>query len=168
MHKITPFLWFDHQAEEAAQYYTSIFSRKKGATKNSKILNIDRYAEEPAKHIGVPPGTVMCVSFTLDGQEFVGLNGGPRFPFTEAVSFVIDCETQEDVDYFWEELCKGGEPSMCGWLKDKFGLSWQVVPTVLNELLRDKDKMKAKRATEAMLKMRKIDIETLKRAADQK
>lgn len=163
MQKITSFLWFNNQAEEAAQFYTTLFSNRKGTTKDSKILSTARYEEEGAKVSGMPAGTVMCVNFMLEGQEFVALNGGPQFKFTEAVSFVIDCKTQEEVDYFWEKLCEGGEPSRCGWLKDKYGLSWQVVPTILNELLQDRDVGKAGRAMKAMLTMDKIDIEALKR-----
>jgi len=159
--KITPFLWFDDKAEEAAKFYTSIF-------KNSKIGDIVRYDEEAAKPTGRPPGTVMVVDFQLDGQEFVALNGGPVFTFTEAVSFVVNCENQEEVDYFWSKLSSGGEESRCGWLKDKFGLSWQVVPTVLPKMLQDKDAARAKRVMHAMLQMDKIDIATLKKAYDGK
>jgi predicted 3-demethylubiquinone-9 3-methyltransferase (glyoxalase superfamily) len=159
--KITPFLWFDDKAEEAAKFYTSIF-------KNSKIGDIARYDEEAAKPTGRPPGSVMVVEFQLDGQDFVALNGGPLFKFTEAISFVVNCETQEEVDYFWSKLSAGGEESRCGWLKDKFGLSWQVVPVVLIEMLADKDKAKAKRVMHAMLQMDKIDIPTLNKAYDGK
>lgn len=168
MQKITPFLWFDNQAEEAAQFYISVFSGRKDAKKPSKILEIACYEEEGAEKVGKEKGTVMCVNFSLEGQEFVGLNGGPRFNFTEAVSFAIDCKDQEEVDYFWEKLCEGGEPSMCGWLKDKYGLSWQVVPTVLNKWLQDKDVQKAKRVMKAMLSMSKIDIAILKKAREGK
>jgi predicted 3-demethylubiquinone-9 3-methyltransferase (glyoxalase superfamily) len=159
--KITPFLWFDDKAEEAAKFYTSIF-------KNSKIGNITRYDEEAAGPTGRPAGSVMTVDFQLGGQEFVALNGGPMFKFTEAISFVVNCENQEGVDYFWSKLSAGGEESRCGWLKDKFGLSWQVVPTVLTEMLTDKDTAKAKRVMHAMLQMDKIDIAVLKKAYDQK
>ena len=156
--KITPFLWFDNQAEEAAKFYTSVF-------KNSRMLRISRYGEGSPG----PVGSVMTAEFTLDGQEFVALNGGPHFKFTEAVSFVVNCETQEEVDYFWQKLtADGGQESMCGWLKDKFGLSWQIVPRILNEMLLDKDPAKAKRAMQAMLQMKKIDISKLKKAFDQK
>lgn len=161
MQKITPFLWFDNQAEEAAKFYTSVF-------KNSKIVSTTRYDEAGAKASGRPKGTAMVVAFELDGQKFTALNGGPHFKFTEAVSFVINCKTQEEVDYFWEKLSAGGKESQCGWLKDKYGLSWQVVPTILIELLQDKDAAKAKRVMEAMLKMSKIDIKTLKQAYDKK
>ena len=161
MQKITPFLWFDDKAEEAAKFYCSIF-------KNSKVGDITRYDEEGAKVSGRAKGSVMTVAFQLEGQQFVALNGGPLFKFTEAVSFVVNCETQEEVDYFWSKLSAGGEESRCGWLKDKFGLSWQVVPTVLMELLQDKDAAKSQRVMKAMLQMDKIDIATLKQAADQK
>ena len=157
--RITPFLWFNDQAEEAAKFYTSIF-------KNSKIGKISRYDEEVAKPTGRPPGSVMTVEFELEGQKFVALNGGPMFKFTEAISFVVNCETQEEVDYFWSKLSEGGEESRCGWLSDKFGLSWQITPVVLMEMLADKDTAKAKRAMHAMLQMDKIDIPTLKKAYD--
>lgn len=153
MQKITPFLWFDNNAEEAMNFYVSIF-------KNSKVLTVSRYGEAGPG----PAGTVMTAEFALDGQEFVALNGGPRFKFTEAISFVVNCESQEEVDYFWEKLSEGGTKSRCGWLKDKFGLWWQVVPTLLAELMGDKDPEKSKRVMEAMLKMDKIEIEPLKRA----
>jgi predicted 3-demethylubiquinone-9 3-methyltransferase (glyoxalase superfamily) len=153
MQTITPFLWFDSQAEEAANLYVSIF-------KNSKIASVARYGKSGPG----PEGAVMTVEFQLDGQKFVALNAGPRFKFTEAISFVINCETQQEVDDYWEKLLEGGEESMCGWLKDKYGLSWQIVPTVLPRLLQDKDPVKAKRVMEAMLKMKKIDIKTLKQA----
>ena len=159
--KITPFLWFDDKAEEAAKFYTSIF-------KNSKIGNITRYDEEAAGPTGRPAGSVMTVDFQLAGKEFVALNGGPMFKFTEAISFVVNCENQDEVDYFWSKLSAGGEESRCGWLKDKFGLSWQVVPAVLIEMLTDKDTAKAKRVMQAMLQMDKIDIAVLKKAYDQK
>ena len=158
-HRITPFLWFDDKAEEAAKFYTSIF-------KNSQIGKITRYDEEASKPTGRPPGSVMTVEFQLDGQNFVALNGGPVFKFTEAVSFVVNCETQNEVDYFWSKLSAGGEESRCGWLRDKFGLSWQVVPVVLIEMLADKDTARAKRVMHAMLQMDKIDIPTLKKAYD--
>ncbi len=154
-------MWFDDKAEEAAKFYCSIF-------KNSKVGDITRYDEEGAKVSGRAKGSVMTVAFQLEGQQFVALNGGPLFKFTEAVSFVVNCETQEEVDYFWSKLSAGGEESRCGWLKDKFGLSWQVVPTVLMELLQDKDAAKSQRVMKAMLQMDKIDIATLKQAADQK
>lgn len=157
MQKITPFLWFDSQAEEAANFYVSVF-------KNSKILSIARYGKSGPG----PEGSVMTVEFQLDGQAFRALNGGPAFKFTEAISFVINCQTQQEVDEYWEKLLEGGEESMCGWLKDKYGLSWQIVPNILNELLRDKDPEKAKRVMGAMLKMKKIVIEDLKRAYEGK
>src|SRR5205807_9804081 len=157
MQKITPFLWFDDKAEEAATFYTSVF-------KNSKIGKIARYDESGEKASGRPKGSVMTVEFELEGQEFVALNGGPMFKFTEAISFVVNCETQEEVDYYWSKLSAGGEESRCGWLRDKFGLSWQVVPVVLIEMLADKDTAKAKRVMHAMLQMDKIDIPTLQKA----
>ena len=153
MQKITPFLWFDNNAEEAANFYVSIF-------KNSKIGTIARYGDAGPG----PKGTVMTVSFELEGQEFVALNGGPQFKFTEAISFVVNCKTQEEVDEFWEKLSAGGEKSRCGWLEDKFGLSWQVVPTILEELLQDKDPEKSQRVMGAMMQMDKIDIAGLQRA----
>ncbi len=162
MQKINPFLWFDDQAEEAAKFYTSVF-------KNSKIDKITRYPREAAEKIGRKPDSVMTVEFTLDGEQFVALNGGPNFKFTEAVSFVVMCETQEEVDYFWEKLtADGGEPRPCSWLKDKFGLSWQVQPRLLIELLGDPDKAKASRVMNAMMDMTKIDIAALKKAATSK
>ncbi len=157
MQKITPFLWFDDKAEEAARFYTSLF-------KNSKIGTITRYDEEGAKAAGRPEGTVMTVSFQLEGQEFVALNGGPVFKFTEAISLVVNCTTQGEVDELWDKLSAGGEESVCGWLKDKYGLSWQIVPTILGEMLSDKDAEKSKRVMKAMLQMKKIDIPTLEQA----
>ena len=151
--KITTFLWFDNNAQEAMEFYTSVF-------KNSKIGNVSRYGEAGPG----PKGTVMVGSFELEGQQFTALNGGPRFKFTEAISLIINCETQEEVDYFWEKLSAGGQLQQCGWLKDKFGLSWQVVPTVLDELMRDKDPQKSKRVMEAMLQMVKLDIPRLRAA----
>lgn len=154
MQKITPFLWFDNQAEEAMNFYTSIF-------KNSKVGRVSRYGDAGPG----PKGSVMTAEFTLDGQDFIALNAGPIFKFTEAISFVIDCKSQEEVDYYWEKLIAGGgQESMCGWLKDKFGLSWQVVPSRLNEMMLDKNAGKAKNATQAMLKMRKLDIAKLEEA----
>ena len=156
MQKITPFLWFDGKAEEAANFYVSIF-------KNSKVGSIARYGD-----VGPgPKGSVMTVAFQLDGQEFVGLNGGPHFKFTEAVSFVVNCETQGEVDEFWEKLSAGGQKSRCGWLKDKYGLSWQIVPTVLPKLVLDKDPAKSGRVMAAMMQMDKIDIKKLQQAYDQ-
>src|SRR4051812_33548540 len=160
MQKITPFLWFNDQAEEAINFYCSVF-------KNSKIGNMARYNEVGSKVAGRPAGSLMTASFSLDGQEFVALNGGPHFKFTEAISFVVDCATQEEVDYYWHKLTEGGTESMCGWLKDKFGLSWQVVPAILSKLLSDPDPKKSQRVMQAMLQMRKIDIPTLQKAYDQ-
>ena len=159
MQKITPFLWYDNQAEEAANFYVSIF-------KNSKVGDIARYGKAAAEVAGRPEGSAMVVEFQVEGQEFVALNGGPHFKLTEAISFVVNCETQEEVDSFWEKLSEGGAESQCGWLKDKYGLSWQVVPTILNELLKDKDPKKSERVMQAMLKMKKIDIPALKQAAE--
>ncbi len=161
MQKITPFLWFDNQAEEAVQFYTSIF-------KNSRIGKITRYDEAGEKAAGRPAGSVMTVEFELEGQEFVALNGGPHFRFTEAISFVVNCKTQAEVDKFWRKLSAGGKEVQCGWLQDKYGLSWQIVPTVLGELLSSKDAAKSHRVMQAMLKMVKLDIKELKRAAKQK
>ncbi|PYM61467.1 MAG: hypothetical protein DME11_23045 [Candidatus Rokuibacteriota bacterium] len=157
MQRITPFLWFDTQAEEAVNFYVSIF-------KNSRIGSIAHYEEEAAKASGRPKGSVMTVAFELDGQEFIALNGGPLFKFTEAISLVVNCETQEEVDHFWKRLTAGGQEVQCGWLKDRFGVSWQVVPTVLGEMLQDKDPGKSRRVMAAMLKMKKINIEALKKA----
>ena len=161
MRKITPFLWYDNNAEEAANYYVSVF-------KNSGINGITRYEEEGSKAAGRPAGTVMTVEFQIEGQEFLALNGGPHFKFTEAVSFVVNCESQEEVDYFWEKLSEGGQTSQCGWLKDKFGLSWQVTPTILGDLFQDKDPEKSKRVMKAMLQMTKLDIQALRDAAQGK
>jgi predicted 3-demethylubiquinone-9 3-methyltransferase (glyoxalase superfamily) len=157
--KITPFLWFDHQAEEAASFYTSIFM-------NSRITGVTRYDEAGAKASGRPAGTVMTVAFQLEGQEFLALNGGPHFKFTEAISFVINCESQEEMDHYWEKLSAGGDEKaqQCGWLKDRYGLSWQVVPRMLGQLLNDPNPAKSRRIMEAVLQMKKIDIETLRRA----
>lgn len=153
MQRIKPFLWFDNNAEEAINLYVSIF-------KNSKVLKVTRYGEAGPG----PAGTVMTAEFELDGQRFVGLNGGPQFKFNQAISLFVNCETQEEVDYYWEKLSEGGEKSHCGWLKDKFGLWWQVIPNALFELIGDKEPEKAKRVMEAMLQMDKIEIEPLARA----
>ena len=157
--KIAPCLWFDDQAEEAAGFYTAIF-------RNSRIVNTTRYGEAGREIHGKPAGTVMTVAFELEGQTFTALNGGPSFKFNEAISFQIDCETQEEVDYYWEKLSAGGEEraQQCGWLKDRYGVSWQVVPTALLEMLNDLDTEKSQRAMTAMLRMKKIDIDELKRA----
>jgi predicted 3-demethylubiquinone-9 3-methyltransferase (glyoxalase superfamily) len=157
MQKITPFLWFDTQAEEAAKFYTSIFP-------NSKIVTLARYGEAGPG----PRGSVMTVVFELDGQRMIALNGGPQFKFTEAISLSVDCKTQEEVDHYWTKLSQGGQESQCGWLKDRYGLSWQINPAILGELLADPDPKKAKRVMEAMLKMKKIDIAALKAAAEEK
>ncbi|MDD2765413.1 MAG: VOC family protein [Opitutaceae bacterium] len=160
MQKITPFLWFDDQAEEAARFYTSIFPR-------SKIVRLTHYDEAGAAATGRPKGTVMTVDFELAGQRFVALNGGPVFKFTEAVSFVVHCETQAEIDRFWEKLSAGGEKSRCGWLKDKYGVSWQVVPSILSELLQDRDAAKSQRVMAALLEMTKLEIRALKQAYEQ-
>jgi predicted 3-demethylubiquinone-9 3-methyltransferase (glyoxalase superfamily) len=157
MPRITPFLWFDHQAEEAAKFYTSIFP-------NSGIGKIARYDEASAQPTGRPPGSVMTIEFQLDGQEFVALNGGPMFKFTEAISLVVNCATQTEMDWYWEKLSAGGQEVQCGWLKDRYGLSWQVVPTILGELMSGPDAAGRQRVMEAMLRMVKLDIKTLKAA----
>jgi predicted 3-demethylubiquinone-9 3-methyltransferase (glyoxalase superfamily) len=153
--KITPNLWFDTEAEDAADFYTSVF-------KNSRIVNVARYTEAGPREAG----TVMTVEFELDGQRFVGINGGPQFTFDEAVSFQINCDTQDDVDYYWERLSEGGEEGQCGWLKDRYGLSWQVVPAGMEEVFSDPDPKRAERAMQAMFGMRKLDIAALRAAAD--
>jgi predicted 3-demethylubiquinone-9 3-methyltransferase (glyoxalase superfamily) len=153
--KITPNLWFDTEAEEAAGFYISVF-------RNSRIVNATHYTEAGPR----PAGMVMAVEFELDGQRFVGINGGPEFTFDEAVSFQINCETQDEVDYYWERLSEGGSESQCGWLKDRYGLSWQVVPTGMEELFTDPDPERAQRAMQAMLGMGKLDIAALRSAAD--
>jgi predicted 3-demethylubiquinone-9 3-methyltransferase (glyoxalase superfamily) len=153
MQKIVPFLWFNDQAEEAVKYYTSIF-------KNSKIGSISRYGEEGPG----PKGTVMMVTFQLEGQEFMALNGGPVFTFSPAISLFVNCETQEEVDKLWDKLSEGGEKGQCGWLKDKYGISWQIVPTAFGQMMRDKDPKKRKNVMQAMLKMKKLDIKALKDA----
>ena len=153
MQKITPFLWFDDQAEEAMNFYVAVFE-------NSKVGKIMRYGDAGPG----PKGSVMTASFELEGQPFTALNGGPHFKFTEAVSFVVNCETQEEVDRFWDRLSEGGQTQQCGWLKDKFGLSWQITPSVLIELLNDPDPEKSRRVMEAMLQMTKIDIAKLRQA----
>jgi predicted 3-demethylubiquinone-9 3-methyltransferase (glyoxalase superfamily) len=157
MTAITPCLWFDDQAEPAAKFYTDIF-------KHSKILSVSRFPEAGQEIHGKPAGSAMTVEFELDGQKFTALNGGPQFKFSEAISLQVDCRSQEEVDYFWQKLGAGGQDSQCGWLKDKYGLSWQVVPRQLSELLQDKDPAKSARVMQAMLKMSKIDIATLQKA----
>jgi predicted 3-demethylubiquinone-9 3-methyltransferase (glyoxalase superfamily) len=159
--KITPCLWFDDQAEEAAKFYTAIFN-------NSKIVSITRYGEAGHEVHGRPAGTVMTVAFELDGHAFTALNGGPMFKFNEAISFQVSCETQEELDYYWERLSEGGdrEAQQCGWLKDKYGASWQVIPNVLLEMLTNPDSKKSQRVMKSMLQMKKIDREELKRAYD--
>jgi len=157
MQKISPCLWFDDNAEEAVSFYTSIF-------KNSRIKSIARYGEAGAEVSGRPKGTVMTVTFELEGQEFMGLNGGPVFKFSPAISLMVYCKAQEEVDELWEKLSNGGEKGQCGWLTDKYGVSWQIVPTVLGEMMQDKDAKKSERVMKALLQMKKIDIETLKSA----
>jgi len=156
MQKITPFLWFDNNAEEAVNHYLSIFE-------NSKITKIVRYGDAGPG----PKGSVMTIAFQLEGQDFIALNGGPIFKFTEAISLSVDCKTQQEIDELWEKLSDGGQQGQCGWLKDKYGLSWQINPSILVEMLQDKDAEKSKRVMQAMLQMRKIDIASLKRAYEQ-
>jgi predicted 3-demethylubiquinone-9 3-methyltransferase (glyoxalase superfamily) len=157
--KITTFLWFDSQAEEAASFYVSIF-------KNSRIVGVTRYDDESAQAAGRPKGSVMTVAFELDGQAFTALNGGPLFKFTEAISLVVNCESQKEVDHFWNKLTAGGQEVQCGWLKDRYGVSWQIVPTVLLEMIQDKDPEKSRRTMKAMLTMKKLDVDALKKAYD--
>jgi predicted 3-demethylubiquinone-9 3-methyltransferase (glyoxalase superfamily) len=153
MQKITPYLWFDNNAEEAIQFYNSIF-------KNSKTVSVTRFGEGGP----VPKGTLMSATFELEGQQFMALNGGPQFTFTPAISLFVNCETQQEVDELWEKLSEGGEEGRCGWLKDKYGVSWQIIPSILGKLMQDEDAGKAKNVMEAMFQMDKIDIEALKRA----
>ena len=157
MQKITPFLWFNNEAEEAANFYTSIF-------KNSKITTVTRYSEAASQAAGMPKDSVMTVAFQIEGQNFTAINGGPVFKFTEAISFVINCETQKEIDHYWERLSEGGDPKaqQCGWLKDKYGLSWQIVPSQLGELMSDPSK--AGRVMSALLQMKKPDLKTLQEA----
>jgi predicted 3-demethylubiquinone-9 3-methyltransferase (glyoxalase superfamily) len=157
MQKITPFLWFDNNAEEAVNFYISIF-------KNSKIVSLSRYGEAG---LG-PKGSVMSATFELNGQRFMALNGGPHFTFSPAISFFVNCESQQEVDELWEKLSQGGEKSRCGWLKDKYGVSWQIIPSALGQMLQDKDAEKSKRVLKAMLQMDKIDIQGLKQAYDER
>ena len=157
--RITPFFWFDHQAEEAVKFYTSVFS-------HSRIVTTTRYSKESARAAGRSEGSVMTIAFELDGQPFTALNGGPHFKFNEALSLVVHCQSQEEVDHYWKHLSSGGDEKaqQCGWLKDRFGVSWQIVPTLLTELLANPDPDKGRRATEALLKMKKIDLEALRQA----
>jgi predicted 3-demethylubiquinone-9 3-methyltransferase (glyoxalase superfamily) len=159
MQMFTLCLWFDDNAEEAVKFYTSIF-------KDSEITDVTHYGQASSEAAGKPKGTVMTIAFRLDGQEFLALNGGPIFKFNEAVSFIVNCQTQDQVDYYWEKLSEDGDKKaqQCGWLKDKFGLSWQIVPAVLGQMLQDKDSAKAERVMKAMLQMKKIDIKALKQA----
>ena len=160
MQKVTPCLWFNNQAEEAAKFYASIF-------KNSKIGDMTRYGAAGAEVSGRPKGSVMTVTFEIEGQEFVALNGGPHFTFSEAISFMVKCETQKEIDEMWNKLSQGGQKGQCGWLKDKYGLSWQIVSPVWDEMLRDKDVKKSERVMKAILQMTKPDIKTLKQAYEQ-
>lgn len=160
MQKISPCLWFDNQAEEAVNFYVSLFP-------NSKVTYMDRYDESMANAAGRPTGSVMTVVFQLNGQDFMALNGGPIFKFTPAISLMVNCDSQEEVDRFWDKLTEdGGKPGQCGWLEDKYGISWQIVPTALGELMQDKNPEKVKRVNEAMLKMTKLDIKALQEAAE--
>ena len=161
MQKITPCLWFDSNAEEAVNFYASVF-------KKSKIGKISRYGEEGYEIHGKPAGTVLTVEFELNGQTFTALNGGPVFKFNEAISFQVSCKSQKEVDYYWEKLSEGGEKGQCGWLKDKYGVSWQIVPTVLGEMLQDKVTKKSERVMKALLQMKKLDIKKLKQAYAQR
>ncbi len=157
MQKITPCLWFNDQAEEAMRFYVSVF-------KNSKVDRVTRYGEAGAKVSGRPKGSVMTATFEIEGQEFMALNGGPHFTLSEAVSFIVKCDTQDEIDTFWEKLSDGGEKGVCGWLKDKFGLSWQIIPTVLSDMMQDKDTNKTNRVMQAILQMKKLDIARLQEA----
>jgi predicted 3-demethylubiquinone-9 3-methyltransferase (glyoxalase superfamily) len=161
MQKITPCLWFDDNAEEAVNFYTSIF-------KKSKIKDVSRYGDAGARVANPPKGSVMSMSFEIEGQEFTVINGGPIFKFTPAISLMVNCKTQEEVDELWEKLSEGGEKSQCGWLTDKFGVSWQIVPTALGEMMKDKDPKKSERVMKAMLEMKKLDIKALEKAYQQK
>lgn len=160
MQKIIPHLWFNTQAEEAVNFYTSLF-------RNSRIMNISRYGEAGAKVSGKPTGAVMTIAFLLEGQPFMALNGGPQFTFSPAISFLVNCEMQEEVDTLWRKLCEGGKPGQCGWLTDKYGVSWQIIPTILGKLMSDPDPAKSERVMKAMLTMSKLDIKKLQQAAEQ-
>jgi predicted 3-demethylubiquinone-9 3-methyltransferase (glyoxalase superfamily) len=160
MQKITPFLWFDDNAEEAAKFYTSIF-------RNSRIVNVARYGEAGSKSSGRPKGSVMTVAFELEGQPFVALNGGPAFSFTPAISLFVNCETQKEIDELWEKLTDGGEEVECGWLKDKYGMSWQIVPSGIVEMISDRDPARSDRVMQAVVKMKKLDMAELKKAYGQ-
>jgi predicted 3-demethylubiquinone-9 3-methyltransferase (glyoxalase superfamily) len=164
--KITPNLWFNNNAEEAVNFYVSVFSQREGVSKNSQVEKISRYGKEGFEVHGQKEGTVLTIEFQLAGQLFVALNGGPDFKFNEAISFIINCEWQEEVDYYWEKLSEGGDEKaqVCGWLKDKFGVSWQIIPTILPEMLTDSDAEKSQRVMKEVFKMKKLDIATLERA----
>ena len=160
MQKITPFLWFDDNAEEAVNFYVSVF-------RNSRVVGVSRYGEAGSKSSGRPKGSVMTVAFELEGQPFVALNGGPAFAFTPAISLVVNCETQKEIDELWEKLTDGGEEVECGWLKDRYGVSWQIVPAAIWEIIADPDPERADRVMQAVIRMKKLDIEGLKRAYEQ-
>jgi predicted 3-demethylubiquinone-9 3-methyltransferase (glyoxalase superfamily) len=160
MQKIVPYLWFDNQAEEAARLYVSLFP-------GSEVASVSRYGEEGAKVAGRPAGSAMTVTFRLQGEEFIALNGGPVFTFTPAISLFVNCVTQGEIDRLWDRLTDGGEPGQCGWLKDRFGVSWQIVPTALGEMLQDRDPEKSRRVMSAMLKMKKLDLAVLRQAYEQ-
>jgi predicted 3-demethylubiquinone-9 3-methyltransferase (glyoxalase superfamily) len=166
MKTITPYLWFDHQAEEAANFYVSVFSSLPGSSGagETRVVDVSRYGESGSEAADRPVGSVMTVTFRLGGQEFVGLNGGPEFTFSEAFSLMVPCETQEEVDELWSKLSEGGEEGPCGWLKDRYGVSWQITPTVLMEMMQDSDRQRAERVMKAMLQMKKIEIDGLRRA----
>ena len=167
MKTITPFLWFDDRAEDAANFYVSTFGSLGGSAGDTRVVDVTRYGEAGSQASGRPVGSVMTVAFRLAGQDIVALNGGPEFPFTEAVSLMVPCESQEEVDELWDKLSAGGEQGPCGWLKDRFGLSWQIVPTTLLEMLQDQDAARRERVMAAMLQMKKIDIEGLQQAYDE-
>jgi predicted 3-demethylubiquinone-9 3-methyltransferase (glyoxalase superfamily) len=163
--KISAFLWFDNQAEEAANFYVSVFNGNPNKKQESKVLTVNRYDENSAKAAGRPEGSVMIASFELEGQEFTALNGGPQFQFSGAISFMVRCETQKEIDYFWDKLGAGGETGVCGWInRDKFNITWQIVPVALEELMESADEEKGKRVMKAMLEMSKLDIEKLRNA----
>jgi predicted 3-demethylubiquinone-9 3-methyltransferase (glyoxalase superfamily) len=165
MQGFTTCLWFDDKAEEAAEFYTSIFSRFDSAESSTKVLAVNRYDQESSRVSGKPKGSIMTVLFQLRGQNFLALNGGPLFTFSPATSFMVNCDTQDEIDWFWEQLSRGGKPDQCGWLTDQYGVTWQIVPTILQEeLLHDKDAARKQRVMKALLQMKKLDIAGLKQA----
>lgn len=165
MQGFTNCLWFDDKAEEAAEFYVSVFSRFDSGETNTKVLAVNRYDEETSRVSGKPKGSIMTVLFQLRGQEFIALNGGPLFTFSAATSFMVNCDTQDEIDWFWEQLSRGGKPDQCGWLTDQYGVTWQIVPTILQaELMQDQDVIRRQRVMKALLHMTKLDIEGLKRA----